>query len=83
MAIRVMSSSAVALNSLPILLVAYLHIDSSFGLHLKSSIVTKVIITVIAVYAHHLRCVLACGVGIGLPVQWRNVAIWGNKKGHG
>nr|WP_314232243.1 hypothetical protein [uncultured Moraxella sp.] len=24
------------------------------------------------------RYMLACGVGIGLPVQWRNVAIWGN-----
>ena len=29
-------------------------------------------------YAHHLRCVLACGVGVGLPIQWLNVAIWGN-----
>ena len=29
-------------------------------------------------YAHHLRYALACGVGVGLPIQWRNVAIWGN-----
>ena len=67
------------------LLLAVVFSFAVFVLLRKTSFLwTRKIITVFLwtpkspLYAHHLRYALACGIGVGLPIQWLNVAIWGN-----